>query len=35
VPFLQTYISQCATVGYANASLELEAATLAKRVCSA
>jgi hypothetical protein len=35
VPFLRTYISQCATVGYANASLELEATTLAKRVCSA
>lgn len=35
VPFLQTYISQCATVGYANAPLELEAIRTAKRVCSA
>ena len=33
VPFLQTYISQCATVGYANAPLELEAAAKAERIC--
>ena len=35
VPFLQTYISQCAAVGYANAPLELEAIRVAKRICSA
>jgi len=34
VPFLQTYIFQCATVGYANAPLELEAIATAARVCS-
>jgi hypothetical protein len=33
VPFLQTYISQCAAVGYANAPLELEAIKTAERVC--
>ena len=35
VPFLQTYISQCAAVGYANAPLELEAIRIAQRICSA
>jgi hypothetical protein len=34
LPFLQTYIFQCATVGYANAPLELEAIATAARVCS-
>jgi len=35
LPFLQTYIFQCATVGYPNAPLELEAAETTARVCSA
>ena len=35
LPFLQTYICQCATVGYPNAALELEAIATAERVCSA
>jgi len=35
LPFLQTYIFQCATVGYPNAPLELEAIATAARVCSA
>ena len=35
VPFLQTYIAQCATVGYSNAPLELEAVATAERICSA
>lgn len=35
VPFLETYIVQCATVGYQHAPLELEAAATAERVCSA
>ena len=35
LPFLQTYIFQCATVGYPNAPLELEAVATAARVCSA
>jgi len=35
VPFLQTYIAQCAAVGYENAPLELEAIRTADRVCSA
>ena len=35
LPFLQTYIFQCATVGYSNAPLELEAVATAARVCSA
>jgi len=35
LPFLQTYISQCATVGYSNAPLELEAIAMAARICSA
>jgi len=34
MPFLQTYIYQCATVGYPNAPLELEAAATAERVCA-
>ena len=33
LPFLQTYIYQCATVGYPNAPLELEAVAIADRVC--
>src|SRR5204863_6115702 len=32
LPFLQTYIVQCATVGYPNAPLELEAVATAARV---
>ncbi len=35
LPFLRTYIFQCATVGYQNAPLELEAVATAARVCSA
>jgi hypothetical protein len=35
VPFLQTYIVQCATIGYQQAPLELEANAIAARVCSA
>ena len=35
LPFLQTYIFQCATVGYPNAPLELEAIATAARICSA
>ena len=34
LPFLQTYIAQCATVGYPNAPLELEANATAARVCA-
>ena len=34
LPFLQTYIVQCATVGYPNAPLELEAVATAARICS-
>jgi len=33
LPFLQTYIFQCATVGYRNAPLELEAIATAAKVC--
>ena len=33
LPFLQTYICQCATVGYPNAPLELEAIATAARIC--
>lgn len=33
VPFLQTYIAQCATVGYQQAPLELEASAMAARIC--
>jgi hypothetical protein len=35
VPFLQTYIIECATVGYQQAPLELEANATAARICSA
>jgi hypothetical protein len=35
LPFLQTYIAQCATVGYRQAPLELEANATAARICSA
>ena len=35
LPFLQTYIAQCATVGYQDAPLELEATAIAERICSA
>jgi hypothetical protein len=35
LPFLQTYLVQCATVGYPNASLELEASATSERICSA
>ncbi len=34
LPFLQTYILQCATVGYQQAPLELEATAKAEQVCS-
>lgn len=34
-PFMQTYIYQCATVGYPNAPLELEAARISARICAA
>lgn len=33
LPFLQTYIYQCATVGYPHAPLEAEAIATAARVC--
>lgn len=33
LPFLQIYIFQCATVGYPNAPLELEAIATAARIC--
>jgi len=33
LPFLQTYICQCATLGYPNAPLELEAIATAARIC--
>ena len=33
IPFLRTYISQCVTVGYAKAPLELEAIAIAARIC--
>jgi hypothetical protein len=35
LPFLQTYIAQCATVGYQQSPLELEATAVAERICSA
>ena len=35
LPFLQTYIVQCATVGYQEAPLEREATAIAQRICSA
>lgn len=34
LPFLQTYLGQCATVGYDQAPLELEASAAAERICS-
>jgi hypothetical protein len=34
IPFLQTYLGQCATVGYQQAPLELEASAAAERICS-
>ena len=34
LPFLRTYVSQCATLGYTNAPLELEAAATAERICT-
>ena len=34
LPFLQTYIVQCATVGYRNAPLELEAIATSARICA-
>jgi len=34
LPFLQTYIVQCATVGYPNAPLELEAIATSTRICA-
>jgi hypothetical protein len=34
LPFLQTYIFQCATVGYQQAPLELEATATAERICA-
>ena len=33
LPFLQTYIYQCATVGYRNSPLEMEALATAARIC--
>jgi len=35
LPFLQTYLVQCATAGYQQAPLELEATATAERICSA
>ena len=34
LPFLQTYLGQCAAVGYEQAPLELEATAAAARICS-
>ena len=34
LPFLQTYLGQCATVGYEQAPLELEASAAAARICA-
>lgn len=34
LPFLQTYLGQCATVGYQQAPLELEASAAAERICA-
>ena len=34
VPFLRTYILQCATVGYSHAPLELEAIATSARICA-
>lgn len=34
LPFIQTYLGQCATVGYDQAPLELEASAAADRICA-
>jgi hypothetical protein len=34
LPFLRQYLSECLTIGYANAPMELEAMTVCTRVCS-
>lgn len=34
IPFLRTYIIQCATIGYSHAPLELEAIATAARICA-
>jgi hypothetical protein len=34
LPFLQSYLQQCASVGYSNAPLELEAIATAARICA-
>jgi hypothetical protein len=33
LPFLRQYLSECLTIGYANAPMELEAARVAAQVC--
>lgn len=33
LPFLQQYLQECLTIGYANAPLELEAEAVEKRIC--
>ena len=33
LPFLRQYLVECLTIGYANAPMELEAATVTARVC--
>jgi hypothetical protein len=35
LPFLREYLTQCLTIGYANAPMELEAAAAAARICPA
>jgi hypothetical protein len=34
LPFLRQYLSECLTIGYANAPMELEAARIAAQLCS-
>jgi hypothetical protein len=34
LPFLQQYLVQCLTIGYANAPMEIEAVAAAARICS-
>lgn len=34
LPFLRQYLSECLTIGYANAPMELEAASVAARICA-
>ncbi|MEY2545624.1 MAG: hypothetical protein QOG48_741 [Verrucomicrobiota bacterium] len=34
-PFLQRYLMECLTIGYANAPMELEVAQIADRICAA